>query len=313
MSETAAQRCLLGSNRMGRLQIAGPCQSEEPAAVSGAAGAAAARGGTRRRGGRPAACSAHSAVDDRAFAISPRTAASRLSPSTWQPRRASCTRPLSGLPSSILASAPTSRVKTRSRSGGRGGPGPSAGPRSRGSSAARRRSSCPRATDSTCAGVSPTWSAQRIATIAAAAGGDVASEQDPARRHERKECEVVGWVPPGGVEEQARMVGEPPPDPGEVGDGEVREHDGRLGIALAERQRVAAERGESRDRSGRSPTACARRRPRAPPGRRDDAGRTAPPGIRCRTPGRSAPGRRSPGNRRHVCEDRTRAGALIRP
>jgi hypothetical protein len=71
--------------------------------------------------------------------------------------------------------------------------------------------------------------------------GGVASEQDPARRREREQGKVVGRVPPGGVEEEVRVVVEPPPDPGEVGDADERKYERRLWIPLAERQRVAAE------------------------------------------------------------------------
>jgi hypothetical protein len=58
---------------------------------------------------------------------------------------------------------------------------------------------------------------------------------------EREQREVVGRVPPGGVEEQARVAAEPPPDPGEIGDARVREDERRTRVPFGEHQRVAAE------------------------------------------------------------------------
>jgi hypothetical protein len=40
------------------------------------------------------------------------------------------------------------------------------------------------------------------------------------------------------------MVAEPPPDPGQIGHADVRKHERRLRIALGQRQRVPAERGD---------------------------------------------------------------------
>ena len=99
--------------------------------------------------------------------------------------------------------------------------GPGAGPASIDASPASRVSSWP-----------PTTRRDRLVREAGEAGaaqrdrqqqlevhvGRVAAVEDPPRRHQREQGEQVARVPPGGVEEEVRVLGHLPPEPGEVGD-----------------------------------------------------------------------------------------------
>ena len=123
-----------------------------------------------------------------------------------------------------------------------------AGPRSSGSAPASSRSSCPPATIAICSALSPAASAARSTTDAAAIGapvGRVGGEQDLAGRDQREQRELIGGVPPGGVEEQVALPGGLAPDPGQVGDRGVREDQRDPRVGARELERVPSERGDA--------------------------------------------------------------------
>lgn len=70
----------------------------------------------------------------------------------------------------------------------------------------------------------------------------VGGEQDLAGRDQREQRELIGGVPPGGVEEQVALAGGLAPDPGEIGDRQVREDDRGTRERSRELERAASQR-----------------------------------------------------------------------
>ena len=64
-------------------------------------------------------------------------------------------------------------------------------------------------------------------------------------RHQREQRLQVARRPPGRVEEEVRVGRRLAPDPGQVGDAGVREDQPQAGVARADLDRVAAERGDA--------------------------------------------------------------------
>ena len=103
--------------------------------------------------------------------------------------------------------------------------------------------------------IAPIWSPpqpdqERVAELEGGgverlAVGVVARPEDLAGRHQAEEGDEVGRVPPGGVDEEVRVLGHQPPEPGEVGDRGVGEDEAGARIALRQLQRVAAERRDA--------------------------------------------------------------------
>ena len=90
-----------------------------------------------------------------------------------------------------------------------------------------------------------------MATIAAAnrrAVRCVAAEKDVAGRHVREQRHVVGGIPPGCIQEEARVVGDPAPDPRKIGRRDMCQHERRPRVPRSQHQRVPAKRGDAKPR-----------------------------------------------------------------
>ena len=72
--------------------------------------------------------------------------------------------------------------------------------------------------------------------------GQVAAEDELSRRHEREQRGQIDRVPPGCVDQEVRVARDHPPEPVEVADRRMGEHDPRLRVALGKVDRVAGER-----------------------------------------------------------------------
>ncbi len=202
-------------------------------------------GGRRARCG--VECSSWVSIRPR---IAANTGASSISSGTSQASRASASISAPASPPRIVAIAPSSRnSETRSSStcGGRSR-SPSAGPAGCERLAGGDPQRLPGGDRADLLGAEADLQRRaqlkRRPTRGVAVRG-VAGEQDLAGRHEREQRLHVGRHPPGGVEQQVRVVRRDAPDPRQVADAGVGEDQPRVREVLGELDRVQAERRDA--------------------------------------------------------------------